>query len=153
MNARDYMEGIRSQRTDLYVLHSRIQRIEGLLTLHGIDLERDHVGGADSMEDRISDLIEVRERLQEAEREFLDSEDEAAYVLGAIEDPIGKRAVSMRYLDGMSYSAIARCIGFANKSSAYRACERTIAEMDVWIGAVISQYREEKQRKATLNVK
>lgn len=144
MNAKDYLESMRTIAVDLERTMGRIRRCDDQLELHGIRYDGGSFsssGRNDHLSASVVELMEQREHLAAIQRHYIAMEDEAEYVITAIADPNKRRAAGLRYLECMTYRQIAKRMDYSPEG-ARNLCEGAIYSLDGVIVKLIQDYRD-----------
>lgn len=145
MNAKDYLEGIRTLVGDVERTINRIQRVEDQLAVKGIRYDASGPSSmtGDPLSTVVVDLIGYHEALDALLESYIDEEAEAVYVIESLSTHVMRRAVSLRYLDGKRVKDIAARMGYS-PDGIRDAISRARLELDSdnKLARAISEYRE-----------
>lgn len=148
MNAKDYLEGIRTLVGDIERTLNRIRRVEEQLDVKGIRYDgKDPVRvTSDPLSSGVIALVEYHEALDTLLDRYIEEEAEAVYVVESLSTHVMRRAVSLRYLDGKQVKEIAGIMGYS-VDGVRHAIERARGELDSGnkLAASIAEYREHRE--------
>lgn len=155
MNVEDYLESIRMINGDLERTNGRIQRTEALLGLKGISYDgqcfnRTESFPGDGLTESMVKLMEYREYLDALLEYYIDQEKEADFVLSAIANANRRRAVSLRYMDNMSYGKIAKKMSFG-KTTVYELVSSGVDELRPILIPLLQEFKNSERNRTKPN--
>lgn len=155
MKIEDYLESIRMINGDLERTNGRIQRTEALLGLKGISYDgrgfsRTEQFPGDGLTESLVKLMEYREYLDALLEYYIGQEKEADFVLSAIENANRRRAVSLRYMDNLSFSRIARKMNFG-KTTVWELVTSGVEELRPILIPLLQEYKNSERNRTKPN--
>lgn len=144
MNAKDYLEGIRTIEGDLERTLGCIQRCEDLLGIHGIRYDGEDfssTGSHDKLSEAAVELMEYREYLKAIEKHYIELEKEAVYVISGIGEPNKRRALGLRFMDNMTFREIGRRMKYSPEGARH-LCDGALRDLEPHLIKLIQDYRE-----------
>ncbi len=107
----DFIQETRTLNGDIRRTIGRIQRVEDILSVHGMRYEGGSFTRASNdgtIPLHVVELVEYWEALQALLRHYRQDEERAVYIIEGIEEPHWRAALSLYALDGYTTSAIGR---------------------------------------------
>lgn len=114
MNAKEYLQSIRTLDIKLKTLESRISRYrEDIYTLKGTDLTASKVSGSGhaAMADKIAKLADMQLEAADKWDELIKRREEARLLVEQLENPKEQSILSRRYLCGDKWEDICTALG------------------------------------------
>lgn len=144
MNAKDYLEGIRMIEGDLERTLGRIKRCEDQLQIHGIRYDGGGFSrndGDDPLSAGVVELMQYREYLSAIQSYYIGLEKEADFIIGAMTNPVRRRAVALRFMDNMTFREIAERLDYSVEG-ARDLCASGIRDLDGMLVPLLQEHRE-----------
>lgn len=142
MNAKDYLEEVKLINVSIKRTQRRLKRIEDMLEIHGISFDGDTIcrSNDNKADIHIIEMIEQREYLRILERHYLAKDDEASFIIGAVDNPLEQYVLSLHYQDCLSFRKIGEEV-YLTHEGARKACERGTRKLDVILVPLMQEYK------------
>lgn len=134
--AKGFLEDARRLQERLRRTSARLEQIDAMLGLHGLDASGERVGGSggrDMLAERLDELHRCRDELAGLVADYVELQRFADRVIDMLPDARHRQVLAMRYLEGRGYREIARAMSFS-ESRVMQLHRAALAALDEVLG-------------------